>query len=149
MNPSGYNRARTWFFALLTLSWVGVSLYLVQELSPRPYEGSEADLDKLENYTELLDRQEDLLEDVEQLYLDIQETNFGIYQNYKIQELKDRIKDLMDPGKPMAEQRFRAGTLLNLLVDAREKFVTEQRNIVRIENNILNCQEGNQRYLDR
>jgi|GEM_PF-3913846 len=145
MSTPNPNRGKAWFFTLMTLIWLGASLILVRELSPRPYNGSQEDLDKLSSYT----RQEALLNETEGLFREISTTQFDIYQDYKVDELRERVNQMKDSSQSMAEHRIRAGVLLDLLLDSREELVTKQRNIERTENSILNCQEGNTRYLDK
>lgn len=148
MSSPNPTRGKSWFFALMSIIWLGATLFLVRELSPRPYQGSKTDLDKLSNYTEILDRQDNLLDESESLFREISTTKFDIYQDYKVEELQERINQMMDSTQSMAEHRIRVGILLDLLLDSREELVVQQRNIEKMENAILNCQEGNKRYLD-
>lgn len=135
---------RSWFFALLTLIWVGATVFIVQEMTPKSSLNTEERLFRLNKYDQNLDDLENLVLQMESSFAEIKATRFEIYQDYYVYELLDKIKGLHDESKPISQHTARVSTVLKLLLYARKELVTKKRNIETTAEAVQNCQEGNQ-----
>lgn len=144
MSAKRETKGKSWFFTIISMIWITAVAFLVHQATPKVYEDSGNDQRTIENYNRILDSQRDLMSEIEELYAELRNLDFGIYQDYKELELQERINAMTDPSKATSAHMLRAGQVFELLLNSRHKLAAEQRNILKNTEAVVNCQKGNQ-----
>jgi hypothetical protein len=135
---------RAWAFALITLAWLGAAMAVVQHLAPKADTDTALRRAALARNSDVIQEQQMLLNQQDALAKEIKETPFQIYQMYVVAELRDQVNGLHQKNSRVENHSQRISKVLLLLLNAREELVAEQRNLVKIAEQVQNCREGNQ-----
>lgn len=129
-------------FGLITSAWVVAIFLVIGNYVERSKVNTESRLKSISKADARMDEQEDLIEDMNELFHEIRVARFEVYQDYYLEDLVGRIRDLEDEKSPNKEFRRQGVEILEFLLFSRQKLVKEEGNLIKIELAVKDCRDG-------